>query len=49
MLNLGSKMGIDATRKGPSEGFNREWPDALKMDKGTKARVDSIWKEIVLK
>ena len=46
--NLGSKMGIDATRKGPSEGFNREWPDTLKMDKGTKARVDSIWKEIGL-
>jgi len=22
MANLGSKMGIDATRKGPDEGFN---------------------------
>ena len=44
--NLGSKMGIDATRKGPDEGFNREWPDALKMDEGVKARVDSIWEEL---
>lgn len=46
LSNLGSKMGIDATRKGPDEGFNREWPDALKMNKEVKLRVDSIWKEI---
>lgn len=43
--NLGSKMGIDATRKGRDEGFNREWPDALKMRDDIKARVDKIWKE----
>ncbi|MFZ3385268.1 MAG: menaquinone biosynthesis decarboxylase [Candidatus Methanoperedens sp.] len=48
MANLGSKMGIDATRKGPDEGFNREWPDALKMDAKVKARVDKIWKELGL-
>ena len=46
--NLGSKMGIDATRKGPGEGFNREWPDALEMDEGVKTRVDKIWKELGL-
>lgn len=46
--NLGSKMGIDATRKGHEEGFNREWPDALKMDSAVKARVDNIWKELGL-
>ncbi|MDD5474205.1 MAG: menaquinone biosynthesis decarboxylase [Candidatus Methanoperedens sp.] len=46
--NLGSKMGIDATRKGRDEGFNREWPDALKMDDAVKARIDSIWKELNL-
>ncbi|VVB91205.1 3-octaprenyl-4-hydroxybenzoate carboxy-lyase [uncultured archaeon] len=46
--NLGSKMGIDATRKGKDEGFNREWPDALKMDEAVKARVDTIWKELGL-
>ena len=46
LSNLGSKMGIDATRKGHDEGFNREWPDALKMSKEVKSRVDSIWKEI---
>ncbi len=46
--NLGSKMGIDATRKGKDEGFNREWPDALQMDEAVKARVDTIWKELGL-
>jgi len=46
--NLGSKMGIDATRKGHDEGFNREWPDALKMDADVKARIDMIWKELGL-
>ena len=46
--NLGSKMGIDATRKGQDEGFNREWPDALKMDSDVKARIDMIWKELGL-
>jgi 4-hydroxy-3-polyprenylbenzoate decarboxylase len=41
-------MGIDATRKGKDEGFNREWPDALKMDEAVKARVDTIWKDLEL-
>lgn len=48
ILNLGSKMGIDATRKGPDEGFMREWPDALKMDSKVKERIDSIWDELGL-
>jgi 4-hydroxy-3-polyprenylbenzoate decarboxylase len=46
--NLGSKMGIDATRKGKDEGFNRDWPEALKMEAGIKTRVDTIWKELGL-
>jgi 4-hydroxy-3-polyprenylbenzoate decarboxylase len=46
--NLGSKMGIDATRKGKDEGFNRDWPEALKMDAGVKTRIDNIWKEMGL-
>jgi 4-hydroxy-3-polyprenylbenzoate decarboxylase len=42
--NYGSKMGIDATRKWPSEGFNRPWPDEILMDEKTKALVDGKWK-----
>jgi 4-hydroxy-3-polyprenylbenzoate decarboxylase len=43
--NFGSKMGIDATRKWPAEGFTRPWPDEILMDEKTKAQVDRRWKE----
>ncbi len=44
--DYGSKMGIDATRKWPSEGFTRPWPDEILMDEKTKALVDKKWKEL---
>ena len=44
--NYGSKMGIDATRKWPAEGFTRPWPDEIVMDEDTKALVDRKWKEL---
>jgi 4-hydroxy-3-polyprenylbenzoate decarboxylase len=44
--NYGSKMGIDATRKWSSEGFQRPWPDEILMDAKTKALVDSKWKAL---
>ena len=44
--NFGSKMGIDATRKWPTEGFTRPWPDEILMDEKTKALVDKKWKEL---
>ena len=43
MQDFGSKMGIDATRKWASEGFQRPWPDEIKMDKATCTRVDELW------
>ena len=46
--NYGSKMGIDATRKWASEGFNRPWPDEILMDEKTKAMVDKKWKDLGL-
>ncbi|MBI4519400.1 MAG: menaquinone biosynthesis decarboxylase [Gemmatimonadetes bacterium] len=39
----GSKMGIDATRKWPEEGFTREWPERIAMDPAVKARIDEMW------
>ena len=41
--NYGSKMGIDATRKWPAEGFTRPWPQMLKMPSEVKAKVDVLW------
>jgi 4-hydroxy-3-polyprenylbenzoate decarboxylase len=47
--NYGSKMGVDATRKWPSEGFTRPWPDVIRMSPEVKARVDELWKRAGLK
>jgi len=41
--DFGSKMGIDATRKWPEEGYEGRWPDEIKMDAATRSRVDAIW------
>jgi 4-hydroxy-3-polyprenylbenzoate decarboxylase len=44
-IGFGGKMGIDATRKGPGEGFMRPWPDEIKMDPQIQTRVEERWKE----
>lgn len=41
----GGKMGIDATKKLPSEGFTRKWPPDIVMSKGIKELVDRRWTE----
>lgn len=41
---IGSKMGIDATKKLPGEGFHREWPPLIKMDEDVRSRVDEYLK-----
>ncbi|HXG51263.1 MAG TPA: menaquinone biosynthesis decarboxylase [candidate division Zixibacteria bacterium] len=46
ITGYGSKMGIDATRKWPSEGFGREWPNPIVMDVETKRYIDSIWEKL---
>ncbi len=44
LVNYGSKMGIDATRKWAGEGFTRRWPDVIKMSEPVKQRVDALWR-----
>jgi 4-hydroxy-3-polyprenylbenzoate decarboxylase len=44
----GSKVGIDATRKWPTEGFARPWPDEIVMSPEVKARVDALWSRLGL-
>jgi len=46
--NFGSKMGVDATTKRPSEGFTRPWPDEIVMDDQTKKKVTEKWKSLDL-
>lgn len=42
-FTYGSKMGIDATRKWPEEGFTRDWPGLIEMDAETRRKVDAKW------
>jgi 3-polyprenyl-4-hydroxybenzoate decarboxylase len=44
----GSKVGIDATRKWPSEGFDRPWPDDIVMSNEIKAKIDALWAQLGL-
>ena len=41
----GSKMGIDATAKGPMDGRSREWPADIVMSEDVKELVDGRWAE----
>ncbi len=43
--NFGGKMGIDATKKWPEEGYHREWPPDIKMDTNIIELVNKKWKE----
>ena len=43
--NFGSKVGIDATQKGPAEGRKRDWPPDIVMSPEVKELVDRKWSE----
>jgi len=42
---FGGKMGIDATKKMPYEGFTRQWPADIIMSPEIKKLVDERWEE----
>lgn len=46
--DFGSKVGIDATAKLKEEGYTRAWPEEIRMDEGTRASVEGLWKELGL-
>jgi 4-hydroxy-3-polyprenylbenzoate decarboxylase len=48
VMGFGSKMGIDATRKWRTEGFEREWPEPIVMDDKIKKQIDAIWEKLGL-
>ena len=43
LVNLGSKLGIDATQKTREEGYQREIQQLVKVDTDTKNLVNSKW------
>ena len=42
--NLGTKVGIDATRKRPEDGFPRPWPDEIRSDPAAAAAAERVLK-----
>ncbi len=42
-IATGSKLGLDATRKLPGEGFKRTWPPLIKMDAAVKAKIAKLF------
>lgn len=45
---LGTKLGVDATRKTPAEGYSREWPPDIVMSADVKQAVSRRWQEFGL-
>ena len=39
MMTSGSKLGIDATKKLPDEGFKRPWPPLIRMDENVRKNI----------
>jgi 4-hydroxy-3-polyprenylbenzoate decarboxylase len=42
-MAMGTKLGIDATRKLAGEGFKRPWPPLIRMDETVRKRVNSLF------
>ena len=49
MWAYGSKVGIDATKKWATEGFDRDWPEEIEMDAETRDKVTGRWNEYFAK
>ena len=41
-LGVGTKLGMDATRKLPGEGHKRAWPPLIKMDEAVKQKINRL-------
>jgi 4-hydroxy-3-polyprenylbenzoate decarboxylase len=44
-VGYGGKIGIDATAKGPAEGYTRGWPEQIRMSADVVDAVTSRWSE----
>ena len=42
-IAIGSKLGIDATRKLAGEGFKRSWPPLIQMDPVVRAKIERLF------
>ncbi len=42
-IGIGTKLGIDATRKLAGEGFKRPWPPLIRMHDDVRRRIDALF------
>jgi 4-hydroxy-3-polyprenylbenzoate decarboxylase len=42
-IAVGTKLGIDATRKLAGEGFKRPWPPLIKMEESVRKKIDALY------
>ena len=42
-IAIGSKLGIDATKKLAGEGFKRDWPPIIRMDEAVKSKIGRMF------
>ena len=45
VANLGAKVGIDATRKRPEDGFPRPWPEEIRSDPTAAATAERVLRD----
>ena len=43
-IAIGTKLGIDATRKLAGEGFKRPWPPLIRMSEDVRRKMDALFK-----
>ena len=46
LVAMGGKIGFDATRTWPEEGYPRTWPEVARMSDEMRRRVDDRWDEL---
>jgi 4-hydroxy-3-polyprenylbenzoate decarboxylase len=46
LVAMGGKIGFDATRTWPEEGYPRTWPQVARMSDEVRRRVDDRWEEL---
>ena len=42
-IAIGTKLGIDATKKLPGEGFKRPWPPLIRMDEAVRKKIAALY------
>src|SRR2546425_6432822 len=42
-IAMGSKLGIDATKKLPGEGFKRPWPPLIRMSDEVRRKINALF------